>query len=229
MTKQYKKKYYVVWRGHNPGVYDDWNDAREQIDNFPNPIYKGFESSAEATEAFRKVVVPEEERNIGAILSRVGTRTYGGSVPMPKNGKPDYLTIPEIDINGWAVDASCLGNPGKMEYRGVELMTGREIFRVGPFLDATNNIGEFLAIVHALALMAQKGEWHTIYSDSVSGMAWVRNRKIKTTLLPTHKNEHLFDLISRALNWLNTHSYPTRILKWQTDLWGEIPADFGRK
>ncbi len=221
------KKFYVVWRGRNPGVYDDWNDALEQIEEFPGALYKSFNSSAEATEAYRRVINTEEIKNMGQLLAKIGMKSNKSK--SPSSPPADYMSIPEIDLNGWAVDASCMGNPGIMEYRGVELISGKEIFRIGPFRDATNNIGEFLAIVHALALMAQKGENHTIYSDSVSGMAWVRNKRIKTTLKPTPANARLFELMTRALTWLNTHQYSTPIRKWQTELWGEIPADFGRK
>lgn len=219
----HNKKFYTVWVGHNPGVYDSWEDAREQIVDFPEARYKAYNTPEEAADAFRRYTYRNDIRELGRLL------TTSPEKKLPSAGKPDYFSFPEIDLNGWAVDASCLGNPGVMEYRGVELMTGREIFRVGPLQDGTNNIGEFLAIVHALALMAQKGEWHTVYSDSVSGMAWVRNRRVKTTLQPTDRNKKLFDLLYRAMAWLNTHHYPTKILKWQTELWGEIPADFGRK
>lgn len=218
-----KKRYYVVWAGHNPGVYDDWNDAKEQIENFPSPRYKGFDSPQAAAEAFRRGCVKNEKIELGRIVGKAAAQS------LPRPGQPDYLTNPEVDPDGWAVDASCLGNPGVMEYQGVELMSGKVIFRVGPFQDATNNIGEFLAIVHALALMQQRGEWHTVYSDSVSGMAWVRNRKVKTQLAPTPRNGKVFDLMRRAISWLNTHTYPCRIVKWPTEVWGEIPADFGRK
>lgn len=218
-----KKKYYVVWAGRIPGIYDDWRDAKEQIDNYPNPRYKGFTSAAEAAEAFRKGMPDSAKASLGDFLARAGQRS------LPKAGQPDYMTIPEVDLNAWAVDASCMGNPGIMEYQGVELMTGRTLFRVGPFPDATNNIGEFLAIVHAMALMEREGTLHNIYSDSVSGMAWVRNRKIKTQLKPTEKNRKVFELMARAITWLNSHQYRGKVMKWQTDLWGEIPADFGRK
>ena len=217
-------KFYVVWIGRHPGVYDTWDDASQQVENFPGARYKAFGSAAEAAVAFRSFD--------GGNLQDLGNLLTGASRKSrtKKAGREtDYFSIPEIDLRGWAVDASCMGNPGVMEYRGVELMSGKEIFRVGPFQDATNNIGEFLAIVHALALMFQKGEWHTIYSDSVSGMAWVRNRQIKTTLRRTARNARVFELMARALAWLNTHSYDARVLKWQTELWGEIPADFGRK
>lgn len=203
-------------------MYDDWGDAREQIDNFEGARYKGYASSAEATEAYRRSL-SADDADLGKFLAAVGSR------PLPAPGKPDYMTNPEVDLDAWAVDASCLGNPGRMEYQGVELMTGRILFRVGPFDDATNNIGEFLAIVHAMALMHKQGKFHNIYSDSVSGMAWVRNRKIKTQLKQTPRNGKVFELLARALTWLNTYRYPGKVMKWQTDRWGEIPADFGRK
>ena len=126
------------------------------------------------------------------------------------------------------VDAACSGNPGPMEYRGVHLPSGKEVFRFGP-IQGTNNIGEFLAIVHGLALMQQKGISMPIYSDSVSGQAWVRNKKAKTTLARTPETEKALDLVARAENWLRTHQVSVPILKWDTENWGEIPADFGRK
>ena len=126
------------------------------------------------------------------------------------------------------VDAACSGNPGPMEYRGVHLPSGKEVFRFGP-IQGTNNIGEFLAIVHGLALMQQKGISMPIYSDSVSGQAWVRNKKAKTTLARTPETEKALDLVARAENWLRTHQVNVPILKWDTENWGEIPADFGRK
>lgn len=216
------KKYYVVFAGRNPGVYDDWSDAREQIEGFDGARYKGYGSAAEAAEAYRKAS-GKNDGDLGRFLAGASRRA------LPKPGEPDYFTNPEVDLDAWAVDASCLGNPGRMEYQGVELMTGRTLFRIGPFDDATNNIGEFLAIVHAMALMANEGKYHNIYSDSVSGMAWARTRKVKTQLKPTPRNAKVFELMARAVTWLNTHQFPAKVMKWQTEKWGEIPADFGRK
>lgn len=217
------RKFYVVWEGRHPGVYEDWADAQEQIENFPGAKYKSFSSQEAAVAAFRKYLAGD-----GVSLGEILVRASAMREQHTENER-DYRRFPEIDPDGWAVDASCMGNPGTMEYRGVELSTGRELFRVGPFRDATNNIGEFLAIVHALALQYKTGRWHTIYSDSATGMSWVRNRHIKTTLKPTAHNARVFELMQRGINWLSTHQYDARILKWQTQLWGEIPADFGRK
>lgn len=214
-----KKKFYVVWVGHNPGVYDNWDDAKVQVDNFPGARFKGYTSPAEAAEAYRSGTDATETKSLGALLSNASRHSTAS----------DYSRFPEIDRTAWAVDAACSGNPGIMEYRGVDLQSGQEIFRVGPFNEATNNIGEFLAIVHAMALMHQRGERHLIYSDSRTGMAWVRNRLAKTKIVPTEANAPVRALISRAETWLRTHAADVAVSKWDTERWGEIPADFGRK
>ncbi len=129
----------------------------------------------------------------------------------------------------WAVDAACSGNPGPMEYRGVDLTTGQQVFHFGP-IKGTNNIGEFLAIVHALALMEQRGmKGYTIYSDSVNAQLWVKKMQCKTKLVVDADTQKAHELITRAENWLKTHQFRVPIIKWDTKNWGEIPADFGRK
>lgn len=216
------KRFYTVFKGRVPGVYDNIEDLLEQVDGFDGASFKGFSSSQAAASAFRHGM-RQESADFGAVLA------HAGSVSIPADGKPDYMAIPEIDLNAWAVDASCLGNPGTMEYRGVELMTGRQIFHAGPFKSATNNIGEFLAIVHALALMEQRNDPHPIYSDSITGISWVTKRKINTKLKATAANRPVFEMMQRGMQWLNTHSFRVKLMKWQTELWGEIPADFNRK
>ena len=147
---------------------------------------------------------------------------------------PDYRndTVlplpPEVSADAWAVDAACSGNPGKMEYRCIDLATGAQVFHFGPVY-GTNNIGEFLAIVHALALLKRQGLPLALYSDSRNALLWVRQKKCKTKLPHTARTEALFQLIGRAEKWLRENTYDTPLLKWETQLWGEVPADFGRK
>lgn len=222
MAGKSKKKYYVVWRGRVPGVYDDWSDAEEQILSFPGAKYKSFSSPQEAAEAFRQGM-DKDDASLGSFL--MGLRQRAAE----KAPDRSYRNIPEVEQDAWAVDASCQKNPGIMEYQGVDLATGQRIFRIGPFNPATNNLGEFLAIVHALALMEKQGVRHTIYSDSRTAIGWVMKGQIRTTLKRTAANEQLFQLLERAIIWLRTHSFRTRIVKWDTENWGEIPADFGRK
>ena len=217
-------KYYVVFRGHNPGVYDNWEEVQIQTSGFPGAVFKSYPTSEQASEAYRNFSGTEDRNELFRLISSSGSQSA--------NDPLDHAAIlanPEIDSDAWAVDASCLGNPGKMEYRGVDLKTGKVIFHAGPFEDATNNIGEFLALIHAMALMAKKGEYHNIYSDSLTALSWWRNKKVKTQLKQTPRNARVFELLARASVWANTHSFPAKVIKWQTERWGEIPADFGRK
>ena len=212
-----KQKWYVVWVGTEPGICETWTECQLRTKGYPGARYKSFDTREEAILAYREGPTNEAREVLRAIAHAPTTMV-------------NYADIPEIYPGSIAVDGACSGNPGRMEYRGVDIFTGAELFRNGPFEDASNNIGEFLAIVHGLALLNQKGLTHTaIYSDSISGMAWVRNKKCRTTVPRTERNTYLFELIARAEHWLQTHTYANFVIKWKTDEWGEIPADFGRK
>ncbi len=208
------QKWYVVWVGTEPGVCETWEECELRVKGYPGAKYKAYSSCEDAIRAFRGN--PEDEMGIIRAIAKSSNEVI------------NYSAIPEIVPGSIAVDAACSGNPGVMEYQGVEIDTGLQIFHK-KFERATNNIGEFLAIVHALALYHNSGQNITIYSDSRTAMAWVRDRKCKTKLEETEQNRVLFDVIRRAENWLQTHSYSNRIVKWNTEEWGEIPADFGRK
>jgi very-short-patch-repair endonuclease/ribonuclease HI len=150
-------------------------------------------------------------------------------LPMEGSGVAPGLPLPlEVSASAWAVDAACSGNPGMMEYQGIDLATGQQVFHFGPVF-GTNNIGEFLAIVHALALQQQMGICKTIYSDSYNAILWVNKKRCKTTLPHNPETEQLHQIIARAENWLRTNTFHNPIIKWETAQWGEIPADFGRK
>lgn len=214
MAREYK--WYVVWIGNAPGIYDSWEECKLQITNYPGAKYKSYPSQEKAIEAYRGD--PVEQMGILKAIALQDT---------PKT--VNYAAFPDIITDSIAVDASCLGNPGLMEYQGVSLKTGEVIFRIGPYAGGTNNIGEFLAIVHALALSKKNGDNITIYSDSNTAISWIRKRACKTQLKRTKENEKLFVVLERAINWVQTNNFSNRILKWNTSEWGEIPADFGRK
>lgn len=209
-----KKKFYVVWQGLNPGIYTNWADCKAQVEGQEGAKYKSFETREAAAEAFEKGHTHYLRQPSGK------TAKPHWEVPAPV-GKPISESI--------AVDAACSGNPGDMEYRGVYTATGQEIFHIGPMKEGTNNVGEFLALVHGLALLKQKGSNLPLYSDSRNAILWVQKKKCKTLLERTAVNEPIFQLIERAEKWLNENTYTTQILKWETSVWGEIPADFGRK
>jgi ribonuclease HI len=231
-----KQKFYVVWNGAEDGVYTSWDACREAVEGFSGAKYQAFKTEAEAEEAFeigyegfREKLKKLEEVKVDdddSLSTAKHTSLTSGKATTQITSK----NLPAAAINeAIAVDAACSGNPGKMEYRGVYLRTGKEIFHYGPVW-GTNNIGEFLAIVHGLALLKQKGlDTMPIYSDSVNAQLWVKRRKCKTTLERDAKSERLYQLIERAEKWLRENTYRNPIIKWPTDEWGEIPADFGRK
>jgi ribonuclease HI len=216
-----KRKFYVVWVGLEPGIYEDWSDCYEQINGFPGARYKAYDSQTAATIAFRGD--PDDQASIIEAIAQ-------HNAEQAKATKASLFDIPEINTNAIAVDGACAGNPGLMEYRGVEVATGNELFHVGPLPDGTNNVAEYLALVHALAYLYAKGDNETpIYSDSRTARGWIRAHGHRSKLERTPNNAKIFELLQRADNWIRTHQTQNPILRWDTDNWGEIPADFGRK
>ena len=211
MTKKRKQKYYVVWKGVNPGIYDNWKDCQLQTKGYEGALYKSFSDRNEANRAFNRPP-----------FDYIG-KTSQKSKRTTRANRPPFQTV------SLAVDAACSGNPGNMEYRGVDVETGEELFHVGPLAQGTNNIGEFLAIVHGLAYLKKIDGIIPIYSDSRNAMLWIRQKKCNTKLRRTFQNGIIFELIARAEKWLQENTYTTQVLKWKTEEWGENPADFGRK
>jgi ribonuclease HI len=205
-----KQKYYVVWKGRKTGIFTSWAECEKQVKGIVGAQFKAFDSVTEADTAF---------------LARYDDHKGKAS----SNGRWKTASVRPI-LPSICVDAACNGSPGKVEYRGVNTETGEEIFHAGPYAQGTNNVGEFLAIVHALTWESKHNSHVSIYSDSENAISWVVTGVCKTNLKHTPKNALLFALIRSAENWLAENELPEdKILKWDTKLWGENPADFGRK
>lgn len=213
MSKK-KKKYYTVWKGHHIGVFETWDDCKIQIKDFKGAQYKSFVTF----EAAKKALKGNYKDYVGKTSKFKSELT---EAQLKKIGQPNY--------NSMSVDAASSGNPGKLEYRGVDTKTKKQLFIQGPFEEGTNNIGEFLALVHGLALLKNNKNDNIIYTDSKTAMSWVKKKTCNTKLEPNDKNKPVFDLVDRALIWLKNNTFSTTIVKWETKAWGEIPADFGRK
>jgi ribonuclease HI len=207
-----KQKYYVVWEGRTKGIFSDWATCSAQIKSYPNAKYKSYATLEEAKDAFANNPLNSTPRRTRSNLQ-----------------KPQGISMGFIE-ESLSVDAACSGNPGRMEYQGVHTKTKKVLFHEGPFLEGTNNVGEFLALVHGLAFLKHHNKLNIpIYSDSITAIAWVKKKKANTTLQPNAQNKLLIERIIKAENWLANQSYSNPILKWDTESWGEIPADFGRK
>ena len=210
-----KKKFYVVWSGHKTGVFTSWNVCKKHIQNFQGAQYKSFTSKEEAEKAYK-----------GNYVDYVGKDTKKvklSASELKRIGKPIMNTI--------AVDGAC-NNKGIAEYQGVYTDTKTELFKLGPFKGGSNNLMEFLALVHGLAYLKKNKLDLPIYSDSRTAISWVWKKKVKTTIKRTSENQQIFELDDRAMVWLDKNPEMVSssiILKWETKAWGEIPADFGRK
>ncbi|MFM9329395.1 ribonuclease H [Paenibacillus mesotrionivorans] len=213
-----KQKYYVVWEGKTPGIYNTWNECKAQVDGVANARYKSFESLQEAETA----------------LKAGANKSWGKGKAAAKSGakgapKTAGAGAGEIDYDSISVDVGTRGNPGPVEYKGVDTRTGEILFYVGPIENGTNNLGEFIAIVHGLAYLKQLGSTKTIYTDSRTALSWLKNRKIASTLVRGPATAKIWEMADRALQWVNTNTYENKVVKWNTEEWGEIRADFGRK
>ncbi len=217
-----KQKYYVVWKGRRKGVYNSWEACSAQVSGFAGAQYKAFDSLQAAESAYHSAY-----------------NDYVGKTTVTKDGV--YTTLPTSTLGKWktarvkpllpsiCVDAACAGVPGPVEWRGVETESGKELFKVGPYPDGTNNIGEFLAIVRGLIWLNEKNISWPLYSDSHNAILWVNLKKCRTKMDHTQQNAPLFTLISAAEGWLAENNFLNPVLKWETEDWGENPADFGRK
>jgi len=207
-----KQKYYTVWKGHKTGVFETWSECQLQIKNFQGAQYKSFATKAIAVKAFE-----------GLYKDYIVKNKAKKGIPNRRN------QIEGPNLNSISVDAASSGNPGVMEYRGVDTQTKALLFHKGPFQKATNNIGEFLALVHGLALLKNQESQVVLYTDSITAMSCVSKKKCNTKLKRSKENQAVFVLIDRAEQWLQNNTFTTKIVKWETKSWGEIPADFGRK
>lgn len=212
MSKK-KKKYYVVWKGTKTGILDTWEDCKKSIHGFNGAEYKSFKTLELAQKAYSENYSDYKGKDFfESTLTREQLELIG-----------------EPDLDSVSVDAACSGNPGIVEYQCVDTKTKEQIFHFGPLYESTNNIGEFLGLVHTLAHLKKTNDKRPIYTDSKTAISWVKRKKCKTKLEKNDQNAKSFELMDRALKWLETNKIDNEIRKWETQAWGEIPADFGRK
>ncbi len=211
--REKRKKFYTVWEGYETGVFETWEECKKYTAGYPGAIFKAFPTLELAQEALFSDY--EDFKGKQYFKQELSTE--------------ELLLIGEPIHDSISVDASFSSKTRQMEYRGVETESKLELFKIGPFQDSNNNVGEFLALVHALALMKQKQDTRPIYSDSKTAISWVKKKKIRSKLERNQQNEKVFQLVDRAITWLNTNEYKNQLLKWETKAWGEIPADFNRK
>ncbi|WP_078395189.1 ribonuclease H [Shouchella patagoniensis] len=207
-----KQKYYVVWQGRKTGIFRSWAECEAQVKGFTGARFKSYLTLPEAEAAFSGQPAPKK--------GRATARTTKAKTVTP----PDPVIWESI-----SVDVGSHGNPGKVEYKGVDTRTGEVLFEKPPITMGTNNMGEFLAIVHGLAYVKNQGSSKPIYSDSRTAIGWVKKKKANSTLTRTSETEEIWTLVDRAEQWLKENPNHNPVYKWDTKAYGEIKADYGRK
>lgn len=210
-----RQKFYVVWVGFKPGIYDSWKECSSQTDGYRDARYKSFPTHEAALQAFTD-----------------GPDSYWGAAKSPSR----HTTPPPNEIpnrppsHSLCVDGAFNGRTGDMEYRGVWNHNRQVAFASSVIPNGTNNIAEFLAVVEAMQLLQKMGREWPIYTDSVTALSWIRKRQVKSTIFSDpFANQELKDRVIKALDWLTENNPQTPVFKWRTTQWGEIPADYGRK
>ncbi|OMF27609.1 ribonuclease H [Paenibacillus sp. FSL H8-0548] len=219
-----KGKYYVVWVGKKTGVFSTWPECQAQVNGMQDAKFKSFESKPLAEAAFKDGWKKHWGQGKAATSTKTGTKS-GPSVQQTVL----FGEEPSIDYDSISVDVGTRGNPGPVEYKGVDTQTGDILFYVGPIANGTNNLGEFIAIVHALRYLKEKGSARTVYTDSKTALSWLRNKKVASTLKRDASTAKIWELTDQAIKWIQMNTYSNKVLKWNTEEWGEIKADFGRK
>lgn len=220
-----KVKYYVVWVGKKTGVFTTWAECQAQVSGVKDSKFKSFETKQQAESAFKD----GWQRHWGSGKNAAPAQPRGQAGSSVKQTVMLEAEAASIDYDSISVDVGTRGNPGPVEYKGVDTQTGDILFYVGPIQNGTNNLGEFIAIVHALRYLKEKGSKQTVYTDSRTALSWLRNKKVASTLKRDASTAKIWELTDEAVKWIQMNTYANKVVKWNTEEWGEIKADFGRK
>jgi ribonuclease HI len=190
------RSFYVVFKGRVEGIYETWAECEVHTKGFAGAKYKKYSSWHLAEAAYQ---------NYHKEITTTEEQAY--------------------PLSGLCVDGAC-DDSGNFEFRCVDLESGKIIHPSLRMKGGTNNVAEFLGLVWALAYCKKRSLVTRVYSDSVTAIAWVRNKHARSTV---NVSVEVKSLLSKAQEWLQNNNSTSPVIKWRTDIWGEIPADYGRK
>ncbi|MGD2148104.1 MAG: ribonuclease HI [Anaerolineae bacterium] len=212
-----KKRYYVVVRGQEPGVYEAWpgeHGAARQVIGFEGALHRAFHSQEAAAAWLRELrasgQIPELPPALSGFLAR---QDATGKKEAPE----------DLDRGGMVLvytDGAAIGNPGPGGYGIVLRYDGHRRELSGGYRLTTNNRMELMACIKALEAL----KFHcsvVLYSDSryvVDGITkgwaerwraagWRRNERDKAENV---------DLWSRLLDLRERHEVDFRWVRGHT-------------
>lgn len=125
---------------------------------------------------------------------------------------------------GITVDAAHSEKKRITEYQVVDLKTGDRLF-YNNLGNQTTNIGEFLGLMASIKYIIEN-DFHPriVYTDSVTAITWFNNKKTASKKKNTElQRSEIF------LKVMDCDVSTIEVKHWNTNEWGEIPADFGNK
>ena len=158
MSKKKKKSYYIIIKGHRPGLYTKWfgaNGAADQVQGYQNAVYKGFYTKEEAQEWLKKF---NPERLPQDLLKLVE------NLPASK----EVENLKELLVEGKVLihtDGGAITNPGPGGYGVVLRHKDQRKELSGGFRLTTNNRMELLACIKGLESLKEKSDV-ILFSDS---------------------------------------------------------------
>ena len=144
---------------------------------------------------------------------------------MSRSSSIDLLNSGKMrPTDGIATDAAHSTKAGVTEYQGIDLTTGERVF-YSNLGNQTVNIGEFLAVVDAIKHIIETDyQPRVIYTDSMTAIAWFNAKRTASK-----KNNSALKKAEIFLKAFAEDIADIKVLHWNNDLWGETPADLGRK
>jgi len=161
MSKKKKKSYYIIIKGHRPGLYRSWfgegneDGAADQVQGYPDAVYKGFYTKEEA-QAWLKKFNPEKlPKNLLKLV---------GDLPASKEAESLKALLAEGKIL-IHTDGGANPNPGPGGYGVVLNYKGSKKELSGGFRLTTNNRMELLSCIVGLEALKEKSNV-VLFSDS---------------------------------------------------------------
>lgn len=114
----------------------------------------------------------------------------------------------------------------RMAYKGFNESTNKWIFKVKYKGYCTQNVADFMAIVHALHYCKINNIDLPIYNDNLVAIKWVKDKKVNSLLIKTKENHELFQSFENALVILKQNDFLNPILFWKKKELGNIKNPF---
>lgn len=204
------KKFYVVIKGRETGIFNSWLQCKKQINAYSNAVYQGFDTESEAIEYFEKNKSPTDKietkkRKIDEIEDSSSSSEddkdsdYHEESGEDEEKKSKKKKIKKINVY---TDGSCLNNGKENAKGGIGIYFEGNVYEnISQVIDSelnnnsdvyTNNRAELIAIRECIKKVKDDDDLviHTDSKYSILGITGVNKINV---------NQDLFNDISKLI------------------------------